>query len=70
MSREFDNNSWRPKSLNTDDLFYEDTYVDLKIFWRNVKFENEPVDGNYRELCEKLSGEVVSYKNKKPSLNK
>ncbi|MGP4069749.1 hypothetical protein [Halobacillus sp. B29] len=57
-----DGSSWRSKSISTEGLFDEEIYQNKTLPASEVKFTNEPVQGDYEELCEKLSGEVITYR--------
>lgn len=58
-----DGSSWRSKSISTEGLFDDETYQNKTLPASEVKFTNEPLEGDYEELCKRLSGEVVIYKN-------
>jgi len=57
LSHKLNGTSWRSESLNRS-YFDEETYDDKKVSPKRVRFNNEPVDGDYDELCKRMSGEV------------
>jgi len=61
LAHKLNGSSWRSESLKRSH-FDEETYDDKKISPRTVKFHHEPIEGDYDELCKKLSGEVVVFR--------
>jgi len=64
VSNKLNGSSWRSESLNRG-YFDEETYDDKKLSPKRVIFHNEPQNGDYNELCRRLSGEVRVIKNSK-----
>lgn len=64
MSHKLNGGSWRSESIKRS-YFDEETYDDKKVSPKRIKFHNEPKDGDYDELCKRLSGEVTVFKNRK-----
>jgi len=58
LSHKLNGSSWRSESLKRS-YFDEETYDDKKLSPKTVKFHHEPENGDYDELCRRLSGEVV-----------
>jgi hypothetical protein len=59
MRKNINGTSWRSWSLQNEADFTEDTYQDRKIAGKYVRLTNEAVNGDYEELCERLSGNMT-----------
>ncbi|MBM7554416.1 hypothetical protein [Thalassobacillus pellis] len=57
-----DGSTWRSRSISTEKLFDEEVYLNKTIPASAVTFTNEPREGDYEELCNRLSGKVKTYR--------
>ncbi|GGC88034.1 hypothetical protein GCM10007216_18460 [Thalassobacillus devorans] len=57
-----DGSTWRSRSISTEKLFDEEVYLNKTLPASEVTFTNEPLKGDYDELCKRLSGEVKTYR--------